>query len=1093
MAKHLLKKHFSLLPVIILLITSFNAYSQLNPPVGSGLWKYVNPFQHGFNMNDMSFIDDRNGLAVGVNGAIAKTTDSGYTWQYIPYKFISPAGQLALASLNDVQFVTPSIAYAVGGSGLMIKSTDAGANWTPVVNPLTALSRNINGLHFINKDTGYIGGAAINTTNTVSINDAPKVYFTKNGGATWDSLVSPFRPQQYNTALPPPATILSGFNQSEIQRIVFVNDSVGYISGSCGTSTPNYSAILWKFEKGVLKDYSLHRTKFGVSIITGAGANPTQCTQTYKGLVGINDSLVIISSNSNGIAVRVRTGKNDSTANAVPAIYGAYERGKYELILQLNTFPSIPAGSTLSPGPMWHIKKAPGGKLVMSDGNQVAFSSDNGTNWSSTQILPASSNIAHWSFTALDVTPNGRIVINGANGMTYDSLPGSPWRTMYKNIRPLFYSYSAMDWADCNNGIMVGASGSIAKTSDAGKTWVDNSSNVFDAAQISLTNVFYPAVNSMFFSTAGFGFNSIYKSADQGTTNDVIFTEPNQNGQINTFTMVGQNRAWAVGYRFSPEVQRTVIFRSLNANAVSPVWDTVKTFPLGSFAPQLRNIKFANQDTGYTCGSRSKVYRTVDGGATWTDVSFDTLAPNNNINYTALSVINGKTIYVGGSNKKLYKSTNAGVSWTDMSLALTTNPTTISAFTTISTIEMNDENNGYINAGSLILKTNDGWATWTYDMSPQSAQNISLYPKVSGPLQNKKLYVMPLIFGFPGPISTQSAALLEYGNPALVNVSSSETITNASCTNPTGGAVTVNATGAIAPYSFSIDGGATQPSNVFTGLGQGTHTINIKDNACQNITKTITIGFNNNLTVSATPADTSVCAGAPVHLIANSPGATFSWSPAAGLSDIHSSNPIAVVNGNTTYTVTATLNTCTKTTIANISIKPNPVVNAGQDKTILGGQQIQLDGSATGNTVSILWSPAATLTAANTFIPVAKPAVTTNYTMTVTNSDGCTSTDDALVTVIPYCVKVMDAFTPNGDAINDKWIVTTGASCTKQVMVKVFNRYGSVVYSNDNYNNDWDGTYKGKPVPDATYYYMINYKLIDGKTLSVKGDVTILR
>jgi hypothetical protein len=69
-------------------------------------------------------------------------------------------------------------------------------------------------LHFINKDTGYIGGAAINTSNTTSINDAPKVYFTKNGGATWDSLVSPFRRQQYNTTLPPPALVLSGFNNS---------------------------------------------------------------------------------------------------------------------------------------------------------------------------------------------------------------------------------------------------------------------------------------------------------------------------------------------------------------------------------------------------------------------------------------------------------------------------------------------------------------------------------------------------------------------------------------------------------------------------------------------------------------------------------------------------------------------------------------------------------------------------------------------------------------------------------------------------------------------------------------------------------------
>lgn len=88
----------------------------------------------------------------------------------------------------------------------------------------------------------------------------------------------------------------------------------------------------------------------------------------------------------------------------------------------------------------------------------------------------------------------------------------------------------------------------------------------------------------------------------------------------------------------------------------------------------------------------------------------------------------------------------------------------------------------------------------------------------------------------------------------------------------------------------------------------------------------------------------------------------------------------------------------------------------------------------------------------------------------------------------------MDAFTPNGDGINDKWLATTNSgSCTRQVIVKIFNRYGDVVYSNDNYQNDWNGTYKGKPVADGTYYYAITYRLINGNSIPVKGDVTILR
>ena len=1009
MAKRCSSKKVSILIVLILLMAGLNSMAQLNPPMGSSPWKYVVPFQHGFNMNDVSFIDNKTGLAVGGNGAIARTTDSGRNWQYIPFKFINNANTVALANLNDVHFVTPAIAYAVGSGGLLIRSIDGGLNWSQIPTPLTPGGRNVNGLYFLNKDTGYIGGAAINTTNTTSINDAPKVYFTKNGGATWDSLVTPFRPQQNNITL-------NGFNSSEIQRIHFVNDSVGYFSGSCGQSSPNFSTILWKLEKGVLKDYSLHRTKFGVSITTGTGSNPTQCTQTYKGLVGINDSLVIISSNTNGIAVRVRTGKNDSTANAVPAIYGAYEKGKYELILQLNTFPSIPPGSTLSPGPMWHIKKAPNGNLIMSDGNQIAFSSDNGTNWNSTQIVPPTSVIAHWAFTAVDVTPNGRIVTIGYNGMTYDSLPGSPWKTVYKNIRPLFNSYSDMDWADHCNGIAVGANGTISKTTDGGKNWSDISNPIFEASQIGMGNVFYPAVNNMFFSTSAFGFITISRSADQGASYTPIFTEPNQNsGGINNFTMAG-NRAWAVGYRFSPDVQRTVIFRTLNANAATPVWDTVKTFPTAGLAPQLRNIKFANQDTGYTSGNRGKVYRTVNGGTTWTDVSPDTLAAGNaTANYTGLSVVNGKTLYVGGSSRKLFKSIDAGVTWTDMTLVQTTNPVTISASSSISNIIMNDVNNGYITAGNLLLTTTDGWVTWKYDLAPQSGGNVALYPKTNAPLQNKKLYFMPLIAGFGGPGSTQSAALIEYGDVVFSNVSSTETVTG-SCDNGATGSIVINAVGGIAPYTYSINGGPFQTSNTFNGLSQGTKTITIKDAACGSITKTVTV-----------------------------------------------------------------------------DVKNNPGVNAGPDKTIVEGDVTVLNGSGSAFPASITWTPNTTLTASNSYTPTAKPTATTTYTLTVVETSGCTASDNVVVTVIPYCVKPMNAFTPNGDGFNDRWLVTNGGACTQQVIAKVFNRHGELVYANDNYNNDWDGKYKGKPVPDGTYYYVLQYHLINRTTITVKADVTILR
>ena len=158
-----------------------------------------------------------------------------------------------------------------------------------------------------------------------------------------------------------------------------------------------------------------------------------------------------------------------------------------------------------------------------------------------------------------------------------------------------------------------------------------------------------------------------------------------------------------------------------------------------------------------------------------------------------------------------------------------------------------------------------------------------------------------------------------------------------------------------------------------------------------------------------------------------------------------------------------------------VDVKQSPTVSAGPPKTIVNGDQITLDGS-TGNNIasSIAWTPAASLTGANTLTPTAKPTITTNYTLTVVNSNGCTSTSDALVTVLPYCIKVMDAFTPNGDGTNDNFGVFGGTDVTKIKTFQVFDRWGALVYEAKDFQpNDsrfaWDGHVQGSLMNAAVF------------------------
>jgi len=97
----------------------------------------------------------------------------------------------------------------------------------------------------------------------------------------------------------------------------------------------------------------------------------------------------------------------------------------------------------------------------------------------------------------------------------------------------------------------------------------------------------------------------------------------------------------------------------------------------------------------------------------------------------------------------------------------------------------------------------------------------------------------------------------------------------------------------------------------------------------------------------------------------------------------------------------------------------------------------------------------------------------------------------ALDNVMP--IQVSQAFTPNGDGINDTWFIEK-IEDFPNAMIKVFSRWGrEVFFSPSNYQNNWDGVYKDnkKPLPDASYFYVID--LDNDGQMDLNGWVFITR
>lgn len=219
----------------------------------------------------------------------------------------------------------------------------------------------------------------------------------------------------------------------------------------------------------------------------------------------------------------------------------------------------------------------------------------------------------------------------------------------------------------------------------------------------------------------------------------------------------------------------------------------------------------------------------------------------------------------------------------------------------------------------------------------------------------------------------------------------------------------------------------------------------------------------------------------------------YSFTPAGGNQGVFQpSNEYVGTAGQYTVVTRDSLG-CTSTNQATITIIPELTVNAGQDVSIVTGETAQLLAVPSSQPSTILWTPSTSLNAGNILNPKANPTTTTTYTVSITNDLGCQASDDVTVTVIPYCIKVKNAFTPNGDGINDTWEVYDSYDCLRNVTVHIFNRYGNKVFESRDYRNKWPGTYNNKPVPDGTYYAVVDFVLISGKKVTVKSDLTILR
>lgn len=174
-----------------------------------------------------------------------------------------------------------------------------------------------------------------------------------------------------------------------------------------------------------------------------------------------------------------------------------------------------------------------------------------------------------------------------------------------------------------------------------------------------------------------------------------------------------------------------------------------------------------------------------------------------------------------------------------------------------------------------------------------------------------------------------------------------------------------------------------------------------------------------------------------------------------------------------------------------VTVNPLPVLAINSDKgtTVSRGEVLLL--TATGASNYAWTGNNGIISGANSAFLQIRPTQTTTYTLTGSNSSGCSETLTFTVTVLDDLAKIKatNILTPNNDGYNDKWIIDN-IDVYPNNDVKVFDKAGRMVYTKKGYDNSWDGQMNGAALNEGTYYYVIDFG--QGKR-KIRGYITLIR